>query len=119
MQSRVSKLLYKSLKNIIQPYNSTTDYTRVRQDSENLARMQNISRKVELECIPLDNCVMEMVKVPKAPKEKIIMYVHGGGFTTGSIVVSRKFITEFCLRAGFNAVSCDYRLAPEHDFLHL
>lgn len=116
MQSRVSKLLYRSLKNIIQPYNSTTDYPRVRQDLETLARLQNISLKVELTCIPLDNCTMEMVRVPKAPKEKIIMYVHGGGFTTGGIVTSRKFITEFCLRAGINAVSCDYRLAPEHAY---
>jgi len=116
MQSRVSKVIYKSLKNIIQPYNSNTDYVKVRQDLENLARLQNINRKVELTCIPLENCTMEMVSVPEAPKDKIIMYIHGGGFTTGGIVTSRKFITEFCLRAKLNAVSCDYRLAPENAF---
>lgn len=116
MQSRMSKVLYRSLKNIVKPYNNTTNYLEVREDIENLARLQRISRKVTLTCIPLENCTMELVEVPEAPKDKIVMYIHGGGFTTGSIAVSRKVITEFCLRAGLNAVSCEYRLAPEHAF---
>ncbi|MFA7673138.1 MAG: alpha/beta hydrolase [Clostridia bacterium] len=118
MQSRLSKIVYKSLKRYVGPMNAceATDYVKTRQDMEDLARMLKIDKNVELTCINLENCSMEYVHVPHAPDNKIIMYIHGGGFTSGSVICSRKYITEFCLKARLNAISCEYRLAPEHTY---
>ena len=55
--------------------------------------------------------------VPKgAHAKKMIMYVHGGGYVSGSCNVHRGFVSKL---AHLTAVSClvfDYRLAPEHAF---
>jgi acetyl esterase/lipase len=118
MQSRLSKIVYKSLKKYVGPMNAdeSMDYVKARQDMEDLAKLLKIDKKVEITCKQLDNCSMEYVRVPHAPDNKIIMYIHGGGFTSGSVICSRKYITEFCLKARLNAVSSEYRLAPENTF---
>jgi len=45
-----------------------------------------------------------------------LLYLHGGGYTVGSPVTHRRLVTSLCLAAGVDALSVDYRLAPEHPF---
>ena len=43
-----------------------------------------------------------------------VLYIHGGGFTTGA-ARERRFVTQHIAdRRGYNVVSIDYRLAPEY-----
>ena len=45
-----------------------------------------------------------------------LMYLHGGGFTVGSIATHDALCRKFAHDAGCAVVSVDYRLAPEHRF---
>jgi acetyl esterase len=45
-----------------------------------------------------------------------LLYLHGGGFTIGSLDTHDSLCRQFALRAGIAVVSLDYRLAPEHRF---
>ena len=45
-----------------------------------------------------------------------ILYLHGGGFTTGSINTEHAASTHLAAHLGVQVISVDYRLAPEHPF---
>ena len=46
----------------------------------------------------------------------LLLYLHGGGFTIGSIATHDVLCRELARLAGCMVVSLDYRLAPEHRF---
>lgn len=46
----------------------------------------------------------------------VLLYLHGGGFTIGSIATHDILCRELSRLAGCMVVSLDYRLAPEHRF---
>jgi acetyl esterase len=47
---------------------------------------------------------------PKA----VVVYCHGGGFVLGGLESHDDICAELCAGTGFEVVSVDYRLAPEH-----
>jgi len=49
-------------------------------------------------------------KVPRS----IVVYYHGGGFVLGNLDSHDDICAEICAATGFEVVSADYRLAPEH-----
>ncbi len=51
-----------------------------------------------------------------APSDRIIMYVHGGGYVSGSCADHRGFVARFAAGCGYNTLTYEYRLAPEHPF---
>ncbi len=50
------------------------------------------------------------------PPLPLLLYLHGGGFTIGSIATHDILCRELARLAGCMVVSLDYRLAPEHRF---
>ncbi len=51
----------------------------------------------------------------KAEKpEAVVLYFHGGGFILGGLDSHDDVCAEICDRTGYDVVSVDYRLAPEH-----
>lgn len=55
--------------------------------------------------------------IPKGSnKDKLIMYVHGGGYVSGSCADHRGFVSKFAERCGVINYLYEYRLAPEHPF---
>jgi acetyl esterase len=44
----------------------------------------------------------------------IVLYFHGGGFILGGLDSHDDICAELCARTGYEVVSVDYRLAPEH-----
>lgn len=50
------------------------------------------------------------------PKEKIIYYIHGGGFVGACTKERMPFVSTLVREFGYNVFSVDYRLAPE--FMH-
>ncbi|TRC90859.1 alpha/beta hydrolase [Mesorhizobium sp. WSM4303] len=48
------------------------------------------------------------------PVRAIIVYYHGGGFVLGGLDSHDDICAEICAGIGFDVVSADYRLAPEH-----
>ncbi|MEC9247727.1 MAG: alpha/beta hydrolase [Pseudomonadota bacterium] len=52
----------------------------------------------------------------RAPIEKIILYLHGGGYVMGSSKSHRALLERLCVSFGGSVFSVDYRLAPEFPF---
>jgi acetyl esterase/lipase len=47
---------------------------------------------------------------------KVILYVHGGGYVSGSCSDHRAIVSKFAKRTGFTTLIYEYRLAPENPF---
>lgn len=47
---------------------------------------------------------------------RVLLYLHGGGYSIGSIDVHRQPVSLMCLASGVRGLVIDYRLAPEHPF---
>jgi monoterpene epsilon-lactone hydrolase len=58
----------------------------------------------------------EWITAPGAQQEKVIYYLHGGGYTMGSIGTHREVVSRLSRAAGARALLIDYRLAPENRF---
>jgi acetyl esterase len=46
----------------------------------------------------------------------VLLYLHGGGFTIGSLDTHDSLCRQLALRSGAAVLALDYRLAPEHRF---
>ncbi|MBN2026113.1 MAG: alpha/beta hydrolase [Actinobacteria bacterium] len=53
---------------------------------------------------------------PGADKDRVLLYIHGGGWVVGSINSHKRIAGEIAKVAGCRALMVDYRLAPEHKF---
>jgi len=51
-----------------------------------------------------------------ADPEKLILYVHGGGYVSGSCNDHRGFVSKFAKNTGVTNLTYEYRLAPEYPF---
>ncbi|SFU07460.1 alpha/beta hydrolase [Mesorhizobium sp. YR577] len=49
-----------------------------------------------------------------ADPKAVVVYYHGGGFILGGLDSHDDVCAELCARTGYEVVSVDYRLAPEH-----
>jgi len=58
----------------------------------------------------------EWTSTPSASKDKVVLYLHGGGYVIGSILSHRHLASEIGRAAGALSLAIDYRLAPEHPF---
>ncbi len=55
--------------------------------------------------------------IPSNPKKgKVLLYIHGGGFISGSCLTHRMHVAKFANECNLRSLIFDYRLAPEHPF---
>jgi acetyl esterase/lipase len=54
--------------------------------------------------------------VPGSDPSRVLMYFHGGGYCSGSLVSHRRMVTEAGRAAKIRTLAAAYRLAPEHPF---
>lgn len=60
----------------------------------------------------------EWIRPAEAPKEKLIFYVHGGGYVSGSCNDHRNVVSKIADYIGISCVHYEYKLAPEFPFPH-
>jgi acetyl esterase/lipase len=53
---------------------------------------------------------------PEADPARVILYLHGGGYTTGSLESHRHMVAQAGREARSRTIALGYRLAPEHPF---
>lgn len=70
----------------------------------------------ELNPIKIGNLSAEWMRPNDAPKDKSILYFHGGGLVLGSINAHRSIVSKFVKASGIGALVFDYALAPEHPY---
>ena len=75
-----------------------------------------IADDVRVEAVDLGGVPGEWSDVPGAEDSRVLLFFHGGGYCSGSIVSHRRMVTEAGRKAGCRTLAVDYRLAPEHPF---
>jgi monoterpene epsilon-lactone hydrolase len=71
---------------------------------------------VRSEPVEADSVPGEWISAPGADPDRIIYYLHGGGYSMGSIKTHREMVSRLSRASGARALAIDYRLAPEHPF---
>ena len=64
----------------------------------------------------LPNCQACWVQPKSAPRNGVIMYLHGGGYVAGDLNYAMSFGSVLAAEARRRVICTDYRLAPEHPF---
>ncbi len=75
-----------------------------------------VAGDVTLEPADLDGVPGEWSIAPGSDASRVLMFFHGGGYCSGSIVSHRRMVTEAGRAAGARTLAVGYRLAPEHRF---
>jgi acetyl esterase/lipase len=82
--------------------------------------MEKVSERVaeDVTCTPVTagGVPAEWIVAPGAADDRVILYLHGGGYVMGSINTHRAMIARISRAATAKALALDYRLAPEHPF---
>lgn len=87
-----------------------------RQCAQSAARLSRLPPGVQIKPATVGGVAAEWLRPSGAPQDKLILYVHGGGYVSGSCADHRGFVASFARRLGYAALSYDYRLAPEHPY---
>jgi len=72
----------------------------------------------DVHCEPVDagGVSAEWITTPNALPERVVYYLHGGGYVIGSINTYREMISRLSRAASARVLIIDYRLAPENPF---
>src|SRR5258705_2215325 len=73
-----------------------------------------VASDVKCEAADCDGVAGEWSIVPGSDPMRALLYFHGGGYCSGSIVSHRRLVTEAGRAAHTRTLAIDYRLAPEH-----
>ena len=75
-----------------------------------------VADDVKIACVDVNGVPGEWSIVPGSDPSRVLMFFHGGGYCSGSIVSHRRLVTEAGRAAGVRTLAIAYRLAPEHPF---
>ena len=73
---------------------------------------EKLKKGLSLEKVQLEHCSSWTIRNEANPQDKIIYYIHGGGFVNGCTKDLFKFISYAVKHFGYNLYSVDYRLTP-------
>lgn len=77
---------------------------------------ERVASDVKCEAVRVDNIPGEWIVPPGAANDRVILYLHGGGYVMGSINTHRAMVARIARAGQARALAIDYRLAPEHPF---
>ena len=75
-----------------------------------------VADDIKLETVEFGGVAAEWSIAPGSDPSRVLMFFHGGGYCSGSIVSHRRLVTEAGRAAGVRTLAVDYRLAPETPF---
>jgi len=87
-----------------------------RQRLDEVGSVWPIAEDVQITAVDLGGISGEWSIVPGSDDTRILMFFHGGGYCSGSILSHRRMVTEAGRAAGMRTLAVGYRLAPEHPF---
>lgn len=83
---------------------------------EMMAAMFPVPEGVRQTRIDAGGVAAEWIEMPGSSAERIVLYLHGGGYVIGSIQTHRSLVARIARDAGARCLAVEYRLAPEHPF---
>jgi acetyl esterase/lipase len=93
-----------------------TTVAEMRAGLEALASAAVVPADVTCEAVTAGAVPAEWVAAPGAGAQRLILYLHGGGYVVGSITTHRELAARLSREAAARVLLIDYRLAPEHPF---
>lgn len=68
------------------------------------------------EAVDANGVPADWILTPNSAQDRVILYLHGGGFVMGSRETYRRMASELAEAAAAKVLLIDYRLAPEHPY---
>lgn len=94
-----------------------TDIEKHRQSQNQFGALLGNVKDAVIQEVSIEDMTAEWVSVDRAHMKKyIILYCHGGGYSTGSKIYARTLTTKLALSTSMDVLSFDYRLAPENPY---
>lgn len=94
-----------------------TDLEKHRQSQDHFGVLLSNNKDVEIKELDIDGIHGEWISVNRAHMKKyVILYCHGGGYSTGSSLYARTLTTKLAMSTSMDVLCFDYRLAPEHPY---
>jgi epsilon-lactone hydrolase len=87
-----------------------------RQRIDEVGSVWPVAGDVTLAAVDLGGVPGEWSIVSGSDASRVIMFFHGGGYCSGSILSHRRMVTEAGRAAGMRTLAVGYRLAPENKF---
>jgi len=87
-----------------------------RQRIEEVGSVWPVADDVRLEAVDINGVRGEWSIVPCSDASRVLIFFHGGGYCSGSIVSHRRMVTEAGRAARMRTLAVAYRLAPEYPF---
>ncbi|MER8450056.1 alpha/beta hydrolase [Mesorhizobium sp. M1428] len=75
---------------------------------------QGVTAETTAIATPWHRVPIRIYRAPAPETAAMVLYFHGGGFMLGGLDSHDDLCAELCSRTGYEVVSVDYRLAPEH-----
>ena len=66
--------------------------------------------------ITIGDLPAEWITPKRSKADKVLLFLHGGGYATGSLRTHRALASQIAIHARIKALSIEYKLAPEHKF---
>ena len=87
-----------------------------RQRLDEVGSVWPVADDVQLDAVDLDGVPGEWSIVRGSDSSRVLLFFHGGGYCSGSILSHRRMVSEAGRAAGLRTLAVGYRLAPEHPF---
>jgi epsilon-lactone hydrolase len=91
-------------------------WTERRKRLDDVGSVWPVADDVKLTSVDVSGVPGEWSIVPGSDPSRVLMFFHGGGYCSGSIVSHRRLLTEAGRAAGVRTLAIAYRLAPDHPF---
>lgn len=82
---------------------------------QGLARVQ-LAANVARAAVSADGVACEWIIPQDSPTDKVLLYLHGGGFVYGLTPPHLEMLAYLAQKMGIRTLAVDYRLAPDHPF---
>jgi monoterpene epsilon-lactone hydrolase len=92
------------------------DWPERRKRLDEVGSVWSVADDVKLAAVNVNGLPGEWSIVPGSDPSRVLMFFHGGGYCSGSIISHRRLVTEAGRAAGVRTLAIGYRLAPEHPF---
>jgi monoterpene epsilon-lactone hydrolase len=87
-----------------------------RKSLELLASLVKLPKDVKIDNVNIEGMDAVWISVPESETDKIVLYLHGGGYMQGSLTSHQDLAARISRAAQAKVLVVDYRLAPEHPF---
>jgi acetyl esterase/lipase len=87
-----------------------------RQRLDGLGAHYTTPADVTVEPVTAHGVAAEWTSTPEADPARVLLFLHGGGYISGSIASHRHMVAQAGREAGTRTLALGYRLAPEHPF---